>query len=65
MTVDKFTDKCLCFVLLHIFAVDIEYRLSVLGHDFFICWITSHFQEFQSAAIGKKIKVKIELEPKI
>ena len=30
---------------------------------FFICWITSHFQEFQSAVIGKKIK--IELEPKI
>ena len=34
-----------------------------LGHNFFICWITSHFQEFQSAVIGKKIK--IELEPKI
>ena len=28
---------------------------------FFICWITSHFQEFQNAAIGKKIKIKIEL----
>ena len=25
-----------------------------LGHDFFICRITSHFEEFQSAAIGKK-----------
>ena len=36
-----------------------------LGHDFFICWITLHFQEFQSAAIGKKIKIKIELKPKI
>ena len=37
----------------------------VLGHDFFICWITLHFQEFQSAAIRKKIKIKIELKPKI
>ena len=25
-----------------------------LGHIFFICWITFHFKEFQSAAIGKK-----------
>ena len=23
---------------------------------FFICWITSHFQKFQNAAIGKKNK---------
>ena len=36
-----------------------------LGHDFFICWMTSHFQEFQSVGIRKKIKIKIELEPKI
>ena len=27
---------------------------------FFSCWITLQFQEFQSAAIGKKIKIKIE-----
>ena len=38
-------------------------KLSVLGHGFFICWITSHFEEFQGAAIGKKIKIKIELGP--
>ena len=35
-----------------------------LGHDFFICWITFHFQEFQSEAIGT-IKLKIELKPKM
>ena len=28
----------------------------VLGHNFFICWITFHFEEFQSAAIGKNKK---------
>ena len=39
-----------------------NYFSSILGHDIFICWITSHFQEFQSVAIEKR---KIELEPKI
>ena len=33
--------------------------------QFFICWITFHFKEFQSAVIGKKIKIKIELGPKM
>ena len=28
------------------------------GESFFICWITFHFQEFQSAAIAKKKKKK-------
>ena len=40
-------------------------HLFWLGHNFFIQWITLHFQEFQSAAIGKKIKIKIELKHKI
>ena len=30
---------------------------DALGHDFFICCITSHFQEFQSAAIEKKMNL--------
>ena len=34
------------------------------GHSISICWITFHFKEFQSAAIGKKIKIKIEHGPK-
>ena len=28
---------------------------------FFTCWITSHFQEFQSAAIGKKNKHRVTI----
>ena len=28
----------------------------------FICWSTFHFQEFQSATIGEKIKIQIETE---
>ena len=46
-------------IIRHSFTKSIQ---NSLGHDFFICWITSHFQEFQSAAIGKKIKIKIELD---
>ena len=26
--------------------------------ELFICWVTFHFQEYQSAAIGKKNKNK-------
>ena len=26
----------------------------ILGHGFFICWITLHFKEFRRPAIGKK-----------
>ena len=37
--------------------------LNDLGHDFFISWITFHFQEFQSAAIREKII--IEFKPKV
>ena len=33
---------------------------GVVMPQFFICWITLHFKEFQSAAIGKRI----ELVPK-
>ena len=32
------------------------YFFFTLGHDFLICWITFHFQEFQSVVIGKKNK---------
>ena len=35
------------------------------GHDFFICWITLHFHEFQSVVIWKKIKIKIEFVSKL
>ena len=31
---------------------------------FFIYWITLYYEIFQSAAIGKKIKIKIEIELK-
>lgn len=27
-----------------------------LGHSYFVCWITFHFEEFQSAVIGEKNK---------
>ena len=32
---------------------------------FFICWITSHFHEFQSVVVGKEIKMKIECGSKL
>ena len=40
-------------------------KFHALGNSFFICWITFHFEEFQSAAIGKKIKIKMEVRSKI
>ena len=38
----------------------VECKLT-LGHICFICWITFHFEEFQSVAIRKKIKIKFEV----
>ena len=32
---------------------------------FFICWITLHLRKSQSAAIRKKIKIKIDPDPKL
>ena len=34
------------------------HNLQSLGHDFFICRITLHFEDFQSAVIRKKKKKK-------
>ena len=35
------------------FAESISYLIPKLGHNFFICWITFHFKEFQSVAFAK------------
>ena len=32
-------------------------KRKAFSHDSFICWITFHVQEFQSAAIRKKLKL--------
>ena len=47
------------------FFRNFEIFLPILGHDFFICWITLHFQDFQSAAIRKKLNVPPKCIPYI
>ena len=37
-------------------------KRSLLEGSFSICWITFHFQEFQSAAIGKKLKLGLKCD---
>ena len=55
-------DNCLPFEFLSVCG---EKRTLRYGESFIICWFTFHFWEFESAAIGKTIKIKIEFVPKM